>query len=81
VLSVTPLRASSLPTSFFTSGRHEPHAAPARVHALTPATSVHSCSVTAPRIVPAVTLLHEQTSAVSGSSAFASASLAPSGMR
>ena len=81
VLRLAPLRASSVPTSFLTSGRHEPHAAPARVHAFTPATSVQPSSVTAQRIVPAVTLLHEHTSASSGSSAFASASPAPSGMR
>ena len=81
VLRLAPLRASSAPTSFFTRGRHEPHAAPARVHAFTPATSVQPSSVTAQRIVPAVTLLHEHTSASSGSSAFASASPAPSGMR
>ncbi|MNW64098.1 hypothetical protein D3C74_423450 [compost metagenome] len=41
---------------------------PALVHDLTAATSVHACSVTPERIVPAVTLLHEQTVASSGSS-------------
>ena len=51
MLSAAPVRASSAPTSFFTSGRHDPHAAPARVHAFTPATSVQPSSVTAQRIV------------------------------
>ena len=77
VLSSAPERASSVPTSFLTSGRHEPHAAPARVQALTPATSVQPSSVTAQRIVPAVTLLHEQTSASSGRSPPAGSSMSP----
>ena len=70
-----------MPTIFLTIGTHEPHAAPAFVQALTPATSVQPSSFTAQRIVPAVTLLHEHTSASSGSSPFASAAPAPSGMR
>src|SRR5690554_4461243 len=73
-----PERSSSVPTIFFTSGKHEPHDVPALVHSLTPARSVHPCSVTAARTVPAVTLLHEHTVAWLGSSA-EGRSTAPSG--
>ena len=70
-----------MPTIFLTIITHEPQAAPALVQALTPATSVQPSSCTAQRIVPAVTLLHEHTSASSGSSPVASAATPPSGMR
>ncbi len=63
-----PDAASSVATSFFTSVKHEPHAAPAFVHALTSAASAQLCSVTASRTVPAVTPLHEQTIASAGRS-------------
>lgn len=65
---------------FFTIMTHEPHAAPAFVQALTAATSAQPSSCTAPRIVPAVTLLHEHTSASSGRSPVGAAT-PPSGMR
>ncbi|CPU65346.1 Uncharacterised protein [Mycobacteroides abscessus] len=77
----TPARASSVVVIFLTSGRHDPQLVPARVHALTPARSVHPCSVTAPRIVPAPTLLHEQTVASSGSSRSGAPPPDPSGSR
>ena len=64
----TPARAISAPMIFFTRGMHDPHEVPARVHALTAATSWHWWSVTAPRTAPAVTLLHEQTAASAGRS-------------
>lgn len=67
-LTVTPAFSSSAVMSFLTSGTHEPQLVPALVQALTPARSVQSCSVTAARTVPAMTLLHEQTVASSGSS-------------
>ena len=75
-----PCLASSVVTSFLTSGRHEPQLVPALVHALTAPRSVHAWSVTAPRMVPAETLLHEQTAASSGSSS-SGAPPPPSGSR
>ena len=63
-----PDAASSVATSFFTSVKHDPHAAPALVHAFTSAASAQSCSVTASRTVPAVTPLHEHTMASAGRS-------------
>ena len=53
---------------------------PALVHALTAPRSVHAWSVTAPRMVPAETLLQEQTAASSGSSS-SGAPPPPSGSR
>src|SRR4051794_34885498 len=80
VPTAMPCAASSVPTSFLTSGRHEPQLVPALVHALTAPRSVHAWSVTAPRIVPAETLLHEHTAASSGSSS-SGAPPPPSGSR
>ena len=68
LLRAAPDFASSVPTIFLTIITQEPQAAPALVQDLMPATSVQPSSWTAWRIVPAVTLLHEQTSASSGSS-------------
>jgi hypothetical protein len=81
LLSVTPAASSSAPTRRLTSGRHEPHAAPAFVHALTPATSVHPSSVTADRMRPALTALQLQTSASSGSGPVAGRAPSVSGRR
>ena len=80
LLSAAPDFASSVPTIFLTIITHEPQAAPAFVQDLTPATSVQPSSCTAWRIVPAVTLLHEHTSASSGRSPVGAAT-PPSGMR
>src|SRR4051812_43768112 len=60
LLTATPDFSSSVLTSFLTSGRHEPHDVPAFVHDFTPARSVQPSSLTAHRMVPALTLLQEQ---------------------
>ena len=57
----------------------DPHEVPARVQALTAATSWQACSPTASRMAPAVTLLHEQTVAGAGSSVCGRSAPAPSG--
>src|SRR5436305_6591517 len=54
------------PSSFFTSGTHDPQVVPARVHALTAATSVQPCSRIAVGMVSWVTALHEQIWALPG---------------
>ena len=77
LLTVAPVFASSAPTIFLIAPTHEPHAAPALVQDLTAATSVQPCSCTAWRMVPAVTLLHEQTSASSGRSPVGAATPSP----
>ena len=70
----TPVFASSVRSSFATSGTHEPHCVPARVQVFSGPISEHPSAVIALRIVPAVTVLHEQTSAESGSSPVSGAS-------
>ncbi len=67
VLTSRPSSAIWFSMSFLTKETHEPQLVPALVHCFTAAMSVHWWSVTAPRIVPAVTLLHEHTLASSGS--------------
>src|SRR3954468_22708920 len=67
VLTSMPAASSSAVTSCLTSGTQLPQLVPARVQPLTAPTSVQPPSVTAQRIVLALTPLQEQTTASSGS--------------
>ncbi len=75
--TVTPARDSSPFSSLVSAGTHDPHTVPAVVQSLTCPIVRQPCSVTAARTVPASTLLHEHTTASSGSSV--SARPSPSG--
>ena len=68
-------------SSFDSSGTHEPHAVPARVHALSFGTESQPSSWTARVIVPLETALHEQICAASGSASTPTAAPPPAGAR